>query len=558
MIPSDAQARLAAYHERIRRRGVNLPLYWLTRAVVQPALHIYFRLRRVGRQHVPARGAVILASNHRSFLDPFVLGCCVRRPVYFFAKEELFERRLTAWFLNAVGAFPVRRGGSDEEAMITARAVLLRGDPLVMFPEGTRIRSGSLGAPRRGVGRLALETGAPVVPVAIVGTDRVRRGWRIRPYRVRSRCGGPLTFPRVAMPSPRLASEVVARIWPCVEIQWEWLGGLPPLRKAAVVGAGPMGTALAALLSRAGLEVQLGCRTAGQAEEIAASGENARHLPGAAVPAGVHPRPVADIEFAGVDLVAFAVPAKSLQAAVAQVGDRIAERAAVLVASKGLIPPLGAGPTRYVGERVRARAVAFLGGPAHAAEAIEGGASLVLATRDDDLSRQLVDVLTAAGLDVEATDDVVGTELAACAKNAAALAAAAAASGGMNAAGAAAARVFAEVRSLAVRHGARDETFIGLAGTGDLVATVMAAGSRNRRAGDLLGQGVRGAEIPSVLGCVAEALDAVPLLADALEAAGLEARATQDLGALIEGRLGPADYVASVRPAARAAARRAA
>jgi 1-acyl-sn-glycerol-3-phosphate acyltransferase len=95
----------------------------------------------------------------------------------------------------------------------------------VIFPEGTRIRKGGLGRPKRGVGRLALETGAPVVPIAILGSDHARRGFKIRPVWVRVRCGRPLTFPRVENPSPRLAEEVTARLWPCVELQWNWLGG---------------------------------------------------------------------------------------------------------------------------------------------------------------------------------------------------------------------------------------------------------------------------------------------------------------------------------------------
>ena len=134
--------------------------------------------------------------------------------------------------------------------METARQLVERGEAVMIFPEGTRIRRGSLGDPKRGVGRLALETGAPVVPVAVMGTERARRGFIIRPCKVRVRCGRPLTFPRVEQPSAHLASEVTARIWPCVELQYEWLGGIPALRTAAVVGAGPMGTALATLLAR--------------------------------------------------------------------------------------------------------------------------------------------------------------------------------------------------------------------------------------------------------------------------------------------------------------------
>ena len=217
----------AALHERARSKGVNPFVYWVVRAVLQPFFHVYFRLQRIGRQHVPTEGPLLLASNHRSFLDPFVLGTMLRRPVYYVAKKELFENRLQAWFLNALGAFPVDRGASDQEMLETARQILARGDVVLIFPEGTRIRPGGLGTPKRGVGRLALESGAPIVPLAVIGTEDVRKGWRIRPRKVTIRAGRPLTYPRVERPSRQLAQAVTDRIWPCVRLQWEWLGGDP-------------------------------------------------------------------------------------------------------------------------------------------------------------------------------------------------------------------------------------------------------------------------------------------------------------------------------------------
>ena len=213
------------YHARTRRKGVSKPLFWTARILVGIAAQAYFSLERTGRRNIPKTGPVILASNHRSFLDPFLVGVSLRRPVYFVAKKELFRNRWMAWILNRLGAFPIRRGEGDEEAMETARMLLERGAAVVMFPEGTRIPAGPLGRPKRGVGRLALETGAPVVPIAILGSERARRGWLIRPVWVRIRCGRPLHFPRVEKPSPRLAEEVTARLWPCVELQWNWLGG---------------------------------------------------------------------------------------------------------------------------------------------------------------------------------------------------------------------------------------------------------------------------------------------------------------------------------------------
>jgi glycerol-3-phosphate dehydrogenase (NAD(P)+) len=537
---------LALYHERTRRRGVNPFVYWPVRWLLKPWILAYFRLRRLGREHVPD-GGVVLAANHRSFLDPFAIGYCINRPIYFVAKQELFDNPILGWILNCMGAFPIRRGGADEESMATALRLLERGEAVVIFPEGTRIRTGSLGKPKRGVGRLALQSGAPVVPVAITGSERARRGWLIRPVKVHVRCGPPLTFPRVDDPSPFLAGEVTERIWPCVGLQWEWLGGLPPLRTAAVVGAGSMGTATAAVLSRAGLDVQLGCRTAAQAEQLEAERENTRYLPGVTLDRSIRCRTVPEIGFAGVDLVVLAVPCSDLPAAMGEIGARVGERAAVLVASKGLVPPLGTTPAAYVAERVRARAVASLAGPAHAREAIEVGAAVVVATRDADLRRQLREVLDAGGLTVEATDDVTGAELAAAAKEAAALAGAAAAARGANLAGAAAGRVFSEVHELAMASGGRSETFAGLAGAGDLVASAIAEGSRDRRAGELVGAGVPTGQVEAAVEQTAESLATVPLLTEAFAREGIEAPVTTGLGRVLDGESSPEQWLESVR-----------
>jgi glycerol-3-phosphate dehydrogenase (NAD(P)+) len=235
--PGERQANLGGFREHALTRGVNPILYWTLRAILVPFFLVYFRLARIGREHLPRTGPLLLAANHRSFLDPFVIGTLVRRPVYYMAKRELFEKRWQAWILNALGAFPVDRGAGDRGAMETARAILERGDCVVVFPEGTRVRSGPLGSPRRGVGRLALETGAPVAPVTVIGSDQVRRGLRIRPRKVRIRVGRPLLFPTVERSSPRLAAGVTDRIWACVGLQWDWLGGAKaaveaPLREA--------------------------------------------------------------------------------------------------------------------------------------------------------------------------------------------------------------------------------------------------------------------------------------------------------------------------------------
>ncbi len=323
----------AAYLDRARRRGVNPLLYWIVRAVFQPFFHLYFRMSRIGREHVLQDGPMIIAANHRSFLDPFVIGTIVRRPVYFVAKQELFAKRLNAWFLNSLGAFPIDRGNADGDAMATAREILERGDVVVIFPEGTRVRPGALGTPKRGVGRLALETGAPVLPVAVLGTERIRRGWRIRPHKVRLRVGSPLRFPTVHDPSPELAKAVTDRIWPCVALQWEWLGGEAPIRRATVFGD----DAVSAPLRAAGVQT------------------------GPLDPA--------------TDLVVLATAARGLAPAIERIGPSIPHRAGVL-----LVPGDGPPPAEALEQLARtgARAVATL--------APDGGG---LVSADRGFARQL-------------------------------------------------------------------------------------------------------------------------------------------------------------------------
>jgi 1-acyl-sn-glycerol-3-phosphate acyltransferase len=491
---------LEVYHERTRRRGVNSLVYWPARLLIKTAILAYFRVRRLGREHVPG-GGVILASNHRSFLDPFVIGCCVRRPIYFVAKRELFRNPLVGWFLNCMGAFPVRRGQSDEESVKTALQLLAQGEAVVVFPEGTRIVNGPLGRPKRGVGRLALQSGAAVVPVAVAGSERAREGWKIRPVRVHVRCGAPLTFPKVANPAPFLAGEVTERIWPCVELQWEWLGGLPPLRTAAVVGAGSEGTAVASVLARAGLDVQLGCRTEAEAELLRAVTSNGE------LDKAIDAKTVPEIELAGVDLVVLGPPCASLPDLIGELGERVGERSAVLVTSTGLVPPLGTTPTAFVSERVHARAVATMSGSV-------AGSSVALATQNPDLRRQLGDVLRAGGLTVEVTDDVTGAELAACAKSAAALASSAAAPRGGSFADAAAGRVVSEIHELALASGGRSETFTGLAASGEPESTAPA-----------------------------DSLATVPLLDLAFERQGIEAPVTAGLHRVLAGESSPDQWL---------------
>lgn len=541
--------RLNSYHAFAREHGVNRGLYVVARLILVPFFLFYFRLSRQGRKNSRIKGGTIVAANHRSFLDPFVIGSCLPwgKPMNYVAKVELFEKRWQGFLLVRVGAFPIRRGEADEEAMKTAEMVLARGGTICIFPEGTRIRKGSLGTPKRGVGRLALRSGAPVLPVAVSGTENVRRGFRIRPRKVDIRVGRPMSFPQSEQPSPALAASVTSRIWPNIELQWEDIGGLPPMRRAAVIGAGSWGTAVAVLLARGGLEVQLGTRTPDQAEAIATARENERYLPGVRLPEAIEVRPSSQIELAGIDLVCLAVPSASYPQAVGALSDRIGRRAAILLLAKGLIAPKGQLPSEYVTERIQTRGISCLGGPAHAREAVSGSAALVLGTSDEDLKAQLGNVFDKAGLVCERSGDVIGVEMAGAAKNAAVLAAAAAEPHGLNAAGIAAAGVWRECVQYAVMQGAELDTFNGLAGVGDLLATVMAEGSRNRRAGELLGRDTPPDQVRREIGQASEALDSVPQIAATVAASGCPAEALQGLADLATGRIGSEEWVAALR-----------
>ena len=173
-------------------------VYLLARIVLTPLCVSLYRLRARGRANIPRRGAVLLAPNHFSIWDHFFCGVFLRRRLRFMAKSQLYANRLIGAFLTHAGAFPVRRGQRDEEAIATACAILARGGAVVVYPTGGRSRDEALGTPRPGIGRLALESGAPVVPVAIHGSLDIRHWERIRLPRVTIEYGSPITFPKTA------------------------------------------------------------------------------------------------------------------------------------------------------------------------------------------------------------------------------------------------------------------------------------------------------------------------------------------------------------------------
>ena len=198
------------FHERARERRPDW-VYEVVRIVLTPVLVFFYRTRAIDTQKVPDHGPAIVAPNHFSFFDHFFIAVYLRRKVQFMAKSQLFKRPLQFIFSHG-GVFPILRGRRDEEAFKTAHAVLARGGLVVMYAEGGRSRTQDLGEPKPGIGRLALESGAPVVPVAIAGSAGVRNWKRLRFPKVTVHYGDALRFEQVESPTreqSQAAAEVV-------------------------------------------------------------------------------------------------------------------------------------------------------------------------------------------------------------------------------------------------------------------------------------------------------------------------------------------------------------
>jgi glycerol-3-phosphate dehydrogenase (NAD(P)+) len=314
-----------------------------------------------------------------------------------------------------------------------------------------------------------------------------------------------------------------------------------------VVGAGSFGTAVAVLLARGGFRTTLQTRTREQWRRLEADRENKAYLPGVPLPRDLRIEP-AEEGLARADYVFLGVPSRGLEEVLRGLDAAgLGRRTPVISLAKGLVAPDGKAPTVLLSAALGYSRVACVGGPAHAREMVTEGAGLVAASLDERLAGTIANVFMRAGVVCEQSSDPIGVELAGVAKNAAALAAGATEAVGLNAAGAAAGHIFQEVWRYAERQGARPESLIGLAGTGDLVGTALAPQSRNRRAGELLGKGVPAAEIPEQIGQAVEALDMVPLLAAALDRAGVDAPVTDALRRLIAGELPLDGWVAQVR-----------
>lgn len=217
--------RPASYFDQFHaaaRRGVGWT-YPLVRAIVSlPALLIY-RVRAIGVKNVPKTGPLVLAPNHFSQMDHFFIGLYLRRQIRFMAKSQMFGPPVLTYIYKHGGVFPVRRGHQDEEAFKTAFTILGQGGMLLVYAEGGRSRGDELGEPKPGIGRIALESGAPVVPVAIYGSAGVRRWKRFRFPKVTVQFGEPVSFPQEEAPSRERQLEVATEVFGRVRETYEGL-----------------------------------------------------------------------------------------------------------------------------------------------------------------------------------------------------------------------------------------------------------------------------------------------------------------------------------------------
>jgi 1-acyl-sn-glycerol-3-phosphate acyltransferase len=162
--------------------GIGSRAFYRTlRAIVLPIARVVFRIRFTGLDRVPSAGPYVLAPSHRSLLDVPFAGFVAKRRVRFMAKKELFEKRFPAWFFTALGGFAVERGATDRAALRAAEAILEGGEPLALFPEGTRNRGSELGPLFHGAAFLAARCQVPIVPVGIGGSEQILPSGTRRP-----------------------------------------------------------------------------------------------------------------------------------------------------------------------------------------------------------------------------------------------------------------------------------------------------------------------------------------------------------------------------------------
>jgi 1-acyl-sn-glycerol-3-phosphate acyltransferase len=187
-------------------------VYGITRIVLTTPLTLLYRFRVYGAENWPGRGPAIIASNHASNFDPCLVGIAFPGQIRWMAKAELWRVPLLGWLITRLGAFPVRRGESDREAIRRARELLRQGWIVGMFPEGTRQREGKLGEAQAGVGLMALEPGVPVIPVRVRGHENIIRGGRPHRPRITVTVGPPVDLDLPKMSRGKAAHEASRRI----------------------------------------------------------------------------------------------------------------------------------------------------------------------------------------------------------------------------------------------------------------------------------------------------------------------------------------------------------
>jgi len=264
------------------------------------------------------------------------------------------------------------------------------------------------------------------------------------------------------------------------------------MKRVAILGAGGMGTALALLFARKGLDVQIWARDPARAAEIARTRRNDRHLPHAEIPSGIGITPNACDASACADLLVAAIPSAYLRATLADLKERVPVGVPVLSVIKGIEDETLARPSRVIAEELGRRSVSILSGPSHAEELAEGlPASVVVAGEDHALNVAVRDALYQDALRVYTNPDAIGVELAGALKNILGIAAGIC-DGlrlGDNAKAALLTRGLVEMTRFAVDQGARESTFYGLAGVGDLITTCYSPFGRNRAVGEAMGRG---------------------------------------------------------------------
>jgi 1-acyl-sn-glycerol-3-phosphate acyltransferase len=225
-------------HRIAREKGTNPWVFRLFRLLCIPIMRLFWGLRITGAEHIPRAGRAIVAPNHKSFYDAFFIAAATPRHIRFMGKSELFRGR-HGRLLLALGGFPVKRGESDALAIDTSRIILEQDGLLALFPEGTRVRgTDEFGTPKRGAARLALETGSPLIPAAISGTEKMFWHGLPRPVRVQVAFGEPIPVRDLEASQESAGAVLHDELWPQVQEEYRKLRARPGLIAAGLAAAG--------------------------------------------------------------------------------------------------------------------------------------------------------------------------------------------------------------------------------------------------------------------------------------------------------------------------------